>query len=50
MSEQTQVAETASTRVKGSLIQTQILGQPQGNQALAQHMLHRLAHAQVGRQ
>ena len=33
-----------------SLIQAQPLGQPQGNQALAQHVLHRLAHAQVGRQ
>jgi hypothetical protein len=32
------------------LIQAQALGEPQRNQALAQHMLHRLAHAQVGRQ
>jgi len=30
--------------------QAQPLGQPQGDQALAQDMLHRLAHAQVGRQ
>ncbi len=29
------------------LVQAQALGQPQADQALAQHVLHRLAHAQV---
>ena len=32
------------------LVQLQAPGQPQADQALTQHMLHRLAHAQVGRQ
>ena len=32
------------------LIQAQPLGQPQRDQALAQHVLHRLAHAEIGRQ
>jgi hypothetical protein len=32
------------------LIQAQPLGQPQRNQALAQHVLHRLAHPEISRQ
>jgi hypothetical protein len=32
------------------LIQAQQVGQPQGNQALAQDMLHGLAHTEISRQ